>query len=122
MRVFADGGEPAVARPFFIGISRAATSVDSFLSAASFQETTKVLTNAAIAGERDYLRGLKENLLIGHLIPAGTGNKKYRGIKLYDEHDADLDIKVQEFEELRRKEAQDAAENAPRQHTVDELG
>jgi len=121
MRVFADGGEPAVARPFFIGISRAATSVDSFLSAASFQETTKVLTNAAIAGERDYLRGLKENLLIGHLIPAGTGNKKYRSIKLYDKQNADLDVKVQEFEEQRRKELQEAGDGEQGQHSVEEL-
>ena len=81
-RVIAQGGQPAVARPLLLGITRASLSIDSFISAASFQETTKVLTNAAIAGSKDELRGLKENVIIGHLIPAGTGMKQYRNIQL----------------------------------------
>lgn len=84
-RTIKEGGQPAVARPILLGITRASLSIDSFISAASFQETTKVLTNAAIAGSKDELRGLKENVVIGHLIPAGTGMKKYRQIHLDDE-------------------------------------
>ena len=84
-RVMAEGGQPAIARPCLLGITNASLSIDSFISAASFQETTKVLTNAAIAGSRDELRGLKENVIIGHLIPAGTGMKCYRDVKLKDE-------------------------------------
>ncbi len=84
-RVIRDGGQPAIARPLLLGITRASLSIDSFISAASFQETTKVLTNAAIAGSKDELRGLKENVIIGHLIPAGTGMRQYRDIHLEDE-------------------------------------
>ncbi len=69
------GGKPAVGRPIVLGITKAALDTDSFLSAASFQETTRVLTDAAIKGKVDYLRGLKENVMIGKLIPAGTGLK-----------------------------------------------
>ncbi len=92
-RVVAQGGQPAVARPLLLGITRASLTIDSFISAASFQETTKVLTNAAIAGSKDELRGLKENVIIGHLIPAGTGMKKYRNIHLDS----------QQLEELQRQ-------------------
>ncbi|MCQ2603959.1 MAG: DNA-directed RNA polymerase subunit beta' [Spirochaetia bacterium] len=120
-RVVAEGGEPAIAKPLLLGITRASLTIDSFLSAASFQETTRVLTNAAIAGKTDYLRGLKENLLIGHLIPAGTGNKAYRNIKLYDDHNEDLDITVQNIIDARKKEEQAAAESEPKMHSVDEL-
>jgi len=84
-RVVNEGGQPAVAKPLLLGITRAALSIESFLSAASFQETTKVLTESAIAGKTDELRGLKENVVIGHLIPAGTGMKRYRNVKLEDE-------------------------------------
>lgn len=77
-----EGGQPAVAKPVLLGISKSALNIDSFISAASFQETTKVLTDASIAGKTDYLRGLKENVVIGHLIPAGTGMKCYRDIKI----------------------------------------
>ena len=72
-RVLAEGGEPATATPVLLGITKASLSTDSFLSAASFQETTRVLTEAAINGQMDRLRGLKENVIIGKLIPAGTG-------------------------------------------------
>ncbi|HEX7055701.1 MAG TPA: DNA-directed RNA polymerase subunit beta', partial [Bacilli bacterium] len=74
--------EPAVARPVLLGITKASLETDSFLSAASFQETTRVLTDAAIKGKVDQLLGLKENVIIGKLIPAGTGMTKYRGIKV----------------------------------------
>ena len=72
--------EPATNEPVLLGITQAALSTDSFISAASFQETTKVLTDAAIEGKVDHLLGLKENVIMGHLIPAGTGLKKFRNI------------------------------------------
>ena len=68
--VLAEGGEPATASPLLLGITRASLSMDSFLAAASFQETTRVLTESSINGDLDYLRGLKENVIIGRLIPA----------------------------------------------------
>ncbi len=76
-RVLAQGGRPAVAEPIILGITKAALLTESWLSAASFQETTRVLTEASIAGKVDYLRGLKENVIIGRLIPAGTGRIVY---------------------------------------------
>ena len=76
------GGEPAVARPLLLGITKASLATDSFLSAASFQETTRVLTEAAIKGKNDSLLGLKENVIIGKLVPAGTGMHRYRNIKI----------------------------------------
>ena len=75
------GGIPATARPVLLGITKASLETNSFLSAASFQETTRVLTDAAIRGKNDPLVGLKENVIIGKIIPAGTGMKKYRDIK-----------------------------------------
>jgi DNA-directed RNA polymerase subunit beta' len=111
-RVIAEGGQPAIAQPMFQGITKASLNIDSFLSAASFQETTRVLTNAAIAGSTDYLRGLKENIIIGHPIPAGTGMKRYREIKLYDEDSQDLDKQMQEILEQRKLEAAVIAEAA----------
>ncbi|MGB9762094.1 MAG: DNA-directed RNA polymerase subunit beta' [Caldimicrobium thiodismutans] len=76
-RVLAQGGKPAVGEPILLGITKAALLTDSWLSAASFQETTRVLTEASLAGKVDYLRGLKENVIIGRLIPAGTGRIVY---------------------------------------------
>ncbi|MDR1325405.1 MAG: DNA-directed RNA polymerase subunit beta' [Treponema sp.] len=102
--VITEGGHPAVARPTFQGITKASLNIDSFLSAASFQETTRVLTNAAIAGSTDNLRGLKENIIIGHPIPAGTGMKRYRNVKLFDEDNKDLDIEMQEILDRRKLE------------------
>jgi DNA-directed RNA polymerase subunit beta' len=81
-RVIEQGGEPSVARPILLGITKASLATDSFLSAASFQETTRVLTEAAIKGKVDPLLGLKENVIIGKLVPAGTGMSRYRNIKL----------------------------------------
>lgn len=77
-RVLAEGGRPAAAEPLLLGVTKASLSTDSFISAASFQETTKVLTNAAMAGRVDYLAGLKENVIMGRLISAGTGLSMYR--------------------------------------------
>ena len=79
-----EGGEPAVAKPILLGITKASLATDSFMSAASFQETTRVLTDAAIKGKVDPLIGLKENVIIGKLIPAGTGMSRYRNLKIVD--------------------------------------
>jgi len=84
-RVEAAGGAPAKGRPLLLGITKASLSTDSFISAASFQETTRVLTEAAISGKVDYLRGLKENVIMGRLIPAGTGMEYYHNIKLTEQ-------------------------------------
>jgi DNA-directed RNA polymerase subunit beta' len=88
-RVAETGGEPSQAEPLLLGITKASLSTDSFISAASFQETTRVLTEAAISGRIDYLRGLKENVIMGRLIPAGTGMEYYRNVKV--ERDETLD-------------------------------
>ncbi len=81
-QLMADGAEPAVGTPVLLGITKASLATESYLSAASFQETTRVLTDAAIAGKADQLLGLKENVIIGKLIPAATGMKRYRSVKL----------------------------------------
>jgi DNA-directed RNA polymerase subunit beta' len=81
-RLVAEGGEPAAGRPVLMGITKASLATDSWLSAASFQETTRVLTDAAINARSDSLIGLKENVIIGKLIPAGTGISKYRNIRV----------------------------------------
>ena len=77
-QTLAKGGRPAEAQPVLQGITKAALSTESFIAAASFQQTTRVLTDAALSGKRDFLRGLKENVIIGHLIPAGTGSRHYQ--------------------------------------------
>jgi DNA-directed RNA polymerase subunit beta' len=81
-RVLSKSERPATGRPLLLGITKASLSTDSFISAASFQETTRVLTEASISGRIDYLRGLKENVTMGRLIPAGTGFEFYRGVKI----------------------------------------
>jgi DNA-directed RNA polymerase subunit beta' len=81
-RVVSEGGKPASGRPELMGITKASLATESWLSAASFQETTRVLTDAAINGRSDSLRGLKENVIIGKLIPAGTGLERYRNIRV----------------------------------------
>jgi DNA-directed RNA polymerase subunit beta' len=93
-RVIEEGGQPAQAEPLLLGITKASLSTESFISAASFQETTRVLTEAAISGKVDYLRGLKENVIMGRLIPAGTGMEFYRQIRL----EADRTEETEEFE------------------------
>jgi DNA-directed RNA polymerase subunit beta' len=84
-RLIAEGKEAPSADPLLLGITKASLSTESFISAASFQETTRVLTEAAVQGKIDYLRGLKENVVMGHLIPAGTGLQKYGRIKIADD-------------------------------------
>ena len=111
-RIIQEGGQPAIGRPMFLGITKAALNVDSFISAASFQETTKVLTNAAISRQTDGLYGIKENVAIGHMIPAGTGIRNYKNVKLYDSSDVDLDAKMEEILAQRalEKEMENRAE------------
>jgi len=111
MRVIAEGGQPAIGKPMFQGITKASLGVDSFISAASFQETTRVLTNAAIAGATDGLHGIKENVAIGHMIPAGTGIKNYKDVKLFDDSDKDLDVQMNEILERRRLEEEMESQN-----------
>ena len=98
--VVARDADPATFEHILLGITQAALSTESFISAASFQETTKVLANAATEAKVDHLLGLKENVVMGHLIPAGTGIKKYRSIILEDEEQQIEEEKVQESETL----------------------
>jgi DNA-directed RNA polymerase subunit beta' len=88
-KIMAAGQRPAVGEPLLLGITKASLSTESFISASSFQETTKVLTEAAINGKVDYLRGLKENVIMGRLIPAGTGLPQYKHLDLEVESPAD---------------------------------
>jgi DNA-directed RNA polymerase subunit beta' len=81
-RVLDEKSEPAIAEPLLLGITKASLSTESFISAASFQETTKVLTEASIHGKVDHLVGLKENVIMGRLIPAGTGVPQYRDMEI----------------------------------------
>src|SRR5438552_7300141 len=81
-RVVEQGGKPAEATPVLLGITKASLETDSFISAASFQDTTRVLTEAATLGKVDRLRGFKENVIMGHLIPAGTGFPAHREVRL----------------------------------------
>ena len=83
-KVIAEGGDPSTCQPILLGITRASLRTDSFISAASFQETTRVLTEAAVQGKVDHLRGLKENVIIGRLLPAGTGTTAYQDITYED--------------------------------------
>ena len=114
-RLLAEGKQPAEGKQIMLGITKASLATNSFLSAASFQETTKVLTEAAIKGKVDPLIGLKENVLIGKLIPAGTGMKRYQNVKLdtdMDEEaelDFDEDIDLDESLELTEDGAEDEA-------------
>ncbi|MFQ5900228.1 MAG: DNA-directed RNA polymerase subunit beta' [Thermodesulfobacteriota bacterium] len=97
-RVLKDGLLPAVAEPLLQGITKASLSTESFISAASFQETTKVLTGASLSGKVDYLRGLKENVIMGRLIPAGTGFPAYKDVELQVEEIEDERIETVETE------------------------
>ncbi|MGH9519584.1 MAG: DNA-directed RNA polymerase subunit beta', partial [Terriglobales bacterium] len=89
-RVIGLGLKPATGRALLLGITKASLSTDSFISAASFQETTRVLTEASIQGKIDYLRGLKENVIMGRLIPAGTGLDAYRAVRLIGEQEEEM--------------------------------
>ena len=114
-RAVASGGKPATGRPLLLGITKASLSTDSFISAASFQETTRVLTEAAIAGRVDYLRGLKENVIVGRLIPAGTGMPVYR--EVYLEKDEPVPVQPS-LDELLAREG-DTDEEEPTLSLVD---
>jgi DNA-directed RNA polymerase subunit beta' len=108
-RVMAQGGRPATGRPLLLGITKASLSTESFISAASFQETTRVLTEASIQGMVDHLRGLKENVIVGRLIPAGTGMEYYRNVRLSQEME-DQANKIQEEVSAAYEEAERALE------------
>ncbi len=104
-RVMAEGGQPALGEPLLLGITKASLSTDSFISASSFQETTKVLTEAAINGKVDFLRGLKENVIMGRLIPAGTGLPVYKRLSLeVDEPDVPYEDLVPEAASIPEEE------------------
>ena len=115
-KLIAEGKEPAEGQQVMLGITKASLATNSFLSAASFQETTKVLTEAAIKGKIDPLIGLKENVLIGKLIPAGTGMKTYANIKLETEDELletaedSEDAEGEEVEEMELSEEEEEAE------------
>ncbi len=109
-RVIAQGGEPAVAKPVLLGITKASLETESFLSAASFQETTRVLTDAAIKGKSDNLLGLKENVIIGKLIPAGTGMARYRNIKVSTVGSQEADGELDPVEQADGAAAEEAGE------------
>ncbi len=120
----AEGKQPADAERLLLGITKASLATSSFLSAASFQETTRVLTDAAIKGKNDKLQGLKENVIIGKLIPAGTGMKKYRSIDLdYGVNTALIEAyrQMQREMELEEEEDDDIEEIAPVMGTGDDL-
>lgn len=107
-KIRAKGGQAAVAEPMLLGITKASLSTESFISAASFQETTKVLTEAAVSGRVDYLRGLKENVIMGRLIPAGTGLAKYKDYAIeVEETEENADGQI--FEEEKSVSSQDIA-------------
>ncbi|MGV3667554.1 MAG: DNA-directed RNA polymerase subunit beta' [Leptospira bouyouniensis] len=110
-RVEKEGGSPAQGTPVLLGLTKASLNTESYFSAASFQETTKVLTDAAIKGKTDNLMGLKENVIIGHMIPAGTGMKKYRDIEVFKELPGDLDWDLESEEE--EEEVSELSESAP---------
>ena len=105
-KVEARGGRPATGEPVLLGITKASLQTRSFISAASFQETTRVLTEAAVQGKRDKLVGLKENVIVGRLIPAGTGGATARINRIAEDRDA-------EVIEMRRAEAEAAAALSP---------
>lgn len=120
----AEGRQPADAERLLLGITKASLATSSFLSAASFQETTRVLTDAAIKGKNDKLQGLKENVIIGKLIPAGTGMKKYRSIDLdYGVNTALIEAyrQMQRELELEEEEDDDIEDIAPAMGTSDDL-
>jgi DNA-directed RNA polymerase subunit beta' len=118
-RVVEEGGSPAEAEPVLMGITKAALNTESFISAASFQETTRVLTDAAIKGKVDNLRGLKENVIIGHIIPAGTGMPEYREYDVYQDEIGDLAREVEAAERRRREYEIENAAAAPTEAEAD---
>jgi DNA-directed RNA polymerase subunit beta' len=123
-RVLSEGGAPARGRPLLLGITKASLATDSFISAASFQETTRVLTEASISGKVDYLRGLKENVIMGRLIPAGTGMVAYTDLEIEpdgpppmeepeDLLESEVDLDTDRFTEMIRAAAAAATGSEP---------
>ena len=106
-RLVLNGKKPATGKRILLGITKAALATDSFLSAASFQETTRVLTDAAIKGKIDPLLGLKENVIIGKLIPAGTGMKRYRNIKLDSDVNEEEEFSFDDLEDFTMDEEEE---------------
>ena len=102
-----EGKTPAVGSQVLLGITKASLATNSFLSAASFQETTKVLTEAAIKGKIDPLIGMKENVIIGKLIPAGTGMKRYRNIKLDSDINEEEELSFDDLEDFSMEEEEE---------------
>ncbi|MBR6322944.1 MAG: DNA-directed RNA polymerase subunit beta', partial [Lachnospiraceae bacterium] len=121
-KLVAEGKEPAIGTQIMLGITKASLATESFLSAASFQETTKVLTEAAINGKVDHLMGLKENVLIGNLIPAGTGMKRYRDIRLDSDErfEQEMEEKASRYRKAMEEAAKANAENAQRRNEAEE--
>ncbi len=103
-RVVSEGGVAATGRQILLGITKASLNTDSFISAASFQETTRVLTDAAIKGKQDSLLGLKENVIIGHLIPAGSGLKAYKNIEIFYNEYGDIQSLYRERKDEERRQ------------------
>ena len=129
-QLYADGKEPAEGKQVMLGITKAALATNSFLSAASFQETTKVLTEAAIKGKVDPLIGLKENVIIGKLIPAGTGMRRYRNTRLSTDNDLmdtiDFEMDEEEPDQFMDEDAEtvldlDEADEAEETEEADEI-
>ena len=119
--LIAEGKQPAEGKQVMLGITKASLATDSFLSAASFQETTKVLTEAAINGKVDHLIGLKENVIIGKLIPAGTGMKRYRSVKLNTDVEPQDEIALEDDDDIMlSEEADDMTEEAPEVFDIDD--
>ncbi|MCI6675376.1 MAG: DNA-directed RNA polymerase subunit beta', partial [Clostridiales bacterium] len=114
-KLISEGKKPAEGKQVMLGITKASLATDSFLSAASFQETTKVLTEAAINGKVDKLIGLKENVIIGKLIPAGTGMKRYRSVKL------DTDMSILEAMKLQENNAEEEEESEEKIEGLEKL-
>ncbi len=121
--LIAEGKQPAEGKQVMLGITKASLATDSFLSAAAFQETTKVLTEAAINGKVDHLIGLKENVIIGKLIPAGTGMKRYRSVKLNTDVEPQDEIALEDDDEILLSgdnEDGDMADEAPEVFDIDD--
>ena len=110
-KLIEEGKEPAEGKQVMLGITKASLATNSFLSAASFQETTKVLTEAAIKGKVDPLIGLKENVIIGKLIPAGTGMKRYRNIKLDSDINQDDELMFDDMDDLDAPDVMESADD-----------
>ena len=121
--LISEGKEPAEGKQVMLGITKASLATNSFLSAASFQETTKVLTEAAIKGKADPLIGLKENVIIGKLIPAGTGMKRYRTVKLDTDMEEEDELYLSEdfLEEAEIIEAEEEAQGEEEETSEEEL-